>query len=198
MRRRFAALLALSTLVPYTAFAAEPVCRQFIDGMRERAVAVLHNPQMSIPEKRANLIAVFNAAVDVPATSRTAAGAYWRNASIAERSQYETIYATYLPNYYIGSMDEDGITSIENVALIKFKIREPNHYLARLEITQKNDDPGIVDVQLTEEPIGTCRITDFSAEGVGMLTSQQEEIGSLGAKGGLPFIIEKLFNVTRH
>jgi len=190
-----------SVLLPviYLSFATQafaedstPNCRRFAEDLRQEMVTIVHDKNSSFKQKHQALVRLFQEALDMEWIAQNVAGSYWRNAGEQERKAYFKAYVSYLPNFYIGNFDEDDLNGILDVTLTKFKEREPKQYFARTQITQKFDEPIDAEFELVEAQSGKCHIHDFMAEGVSMLDTQREEIRSLGEKGGLPYITERL------
>jgi len=172
--------------------ADEEVCRRFTESTLAHAMSIIRDTGKSFPQKHAELSGLFESSVDIDWLGQRAAGEYWRRASEQERGAYARSYRAYLTNYYVGSLNEADLATILDINLTKFKTVENNVYHARIKITQSDDDPADVDLHLVEDSAGNCHIHDFTAQGVSMLDSQSEEIGSLGKMGGLVFITDKL------
>ena len=192
MLRLFVAFVLFLSAIAATSARADETCRHFIEGARDQVTSVIHATDKSFMQKHEALISLFEKTVDINWLAQKSAGEYWQQASEQQRAAYLNIYRVYLTDYYVGTFDENDINSILDVTLTKFKQAEGNAYQARLQITQKDDEPIDAYLHLVEEPAGVCHIHDFTIEGVSVVSSQSEEIQSLGKSGGLAFITEKL------
>ena len=194
--RYFAAtvLLGIGAGISPDAFAADDasVCHHFADTLRGRVDSIVHDGHDSFAQKHEKLTRLFEESVDLQWVTENVAGSYWQTASEPARQSYARAYRAYLTNYYMGGVDEDTLKSVGKISLLEFKQLTPSRFTATLQVTQTEDDPIMLGFEMAEAPTGVCRIHDFTVEGVDMLTSQNEEIQSLGAQGGLAFIVEKL------
>lgn len=167
------------------------VCRHFIEAKRDEAVSIIHSDK-SFAEKHKALTSLFEKTIDIDWLARKSVGEYWRRASEKNRQTYVGVYHTYLPNYYVGGLDERDLAGIKDITLTKFKVVEDNVSRARINITQKDEEPADVDLHLVEEPKGVCHVRDFTIEGISMAASQSEEIQSIGKAGGIQLITQRL------
>jgi ABC-type transporter MlaC component len=177
---------------PAAASETQPTCQRFTYSLRDKAVGIIHDSDKNFMEKHEALISLFENALDMGWIGHYAAGAYWRNADEDEQDAYDKVYRAYLSDFYIGGFDESDLDGIQDIIIRNFKPRADNKYMARVEITQKDDEPIIIEFHLVETPKGVCHVRDFKTEGVGLLDSQYEEIQGIGAKGSLALITKKL------
>ena len=167
-------------------------CKQFAEHLRQKMLDIIQNDHQGFLAKHQALVTLFRDAVMIDASAQYAAGDYWDDATQQERNAYLKAYSAYLPNFYIGSFDDDDLKGIANIIISEFTETSPKHYLARTEITQKYDEPIHADFEIVASDSGKCSIYDFTTEGVSMMKSQREEMENLGEKGGLPFITQNL------
>ena len=191
-------LIALTGLLISSSAWASDACHSFIDKEHAHIIAVLHDTQAGYAQKKAELTRIFNESVDADWLARFVAGAYWQKASDAQRGEYVKVYRDFITHNYIGTLDEDDIKSFTDLVLVEFKPLGGPNYEARARIEQKDDEPIILDLKLTEVPAGVCHVRDFSVEGVSLLAIQHDEMEMLGQSGGLPAITKTLKEHTPH
>ncbi len=143
-------------------------------------------------DRKAKLAVLFNQTVDREYIGRHAAGLFWHHATNAQREAYLKAYVEYLPDLYLNAFSDEDLDDLLSITITKFAPATGGEFDAEAFITQKGEDGIRVVIATAHDATGKCAIRDFTAGGVSILASQTEEIRTLGASGGLPYITQKL------
>ena len=200
MRRLLSSLLLVvySALMPMAANAEDPACRIFQESVLAKVLSVLRDTSLPYAKKHDVYVELFKQSLGMQAIVRQVAAGYWNNASAEDRAAFLEAYSDYLAHFYVGAFSEKDMADIVDIKLVKFKEREPRHYLVHIEVDLRTEAPVIGEMYLVETLPGVCHIIDLNAEGIDLIESQREEILSLGEQGGLPFIIKRLKQHTQN
>ncbi len=193
-RRRFfhsmaAGLVAVALLVPTTASALTKEAAADFVAETIKEVATLIQSDAGRDTKAAELRATMERRGAMPEISRFVAGTAWRGMSEAQQQSFVTAFTGYISEIYARRFSEYAgeareLGDAELFALGEVTDAGKKGMLVRTRIERANEAPIVVDWLVSDSP-GKTVIADIVIEGISLLVTQREEIGSmLEARGG--------------
>ncbi len=186
------ALLA-SGVAPRLAFASlEDDAKSFLSTLGNRAISELTDKSLQESDRVARFRALMREAIDFQLISQQVLGKNWRTTSEAQRQEFnsvlrETLIQRFLPLFdkYEGETFDVVSTRTSSkdptVVAATTNVKAPNGRVARVEWYMKQFDSGI-------------KIYDFSAEGVRLTISLQDEYNAVlrAADGDIAVLIGEM------
>ncbi len=174
LRRRTAIGLAATALIMASApglaaaqSASEGQSGRFIEQTVQRLVAVVNGPG-STSEKRQQMQAIIDSAVDVDGVARFCLGRFWNDASPEQRADYTKLFHEVLVNNITAKLgDYKGVA----VSVNRTSARGDDDVVSSV-VTRPNNPPTAVDWVVTR---GTPKIIDVIAEGTSLRLTQRQD-----------------------
>lgn len=151
----------------------------------EEVIALVRSPGDSA-SKASRLLDIMQRRAAVPQIARFSAGIAWRGMSDDQKNRYTAAFGRFISLIYAGRFQDysgtgDGGEAFEIVRVIDAGRKG---LLVRSSILRTGEAPVTVEWLVTDQP-GYVVIADIVIEGISMLITQREEIGSmLEARGG--------------
>ena len=164
---------AIGRLVrPALAQGAPPAASAFVKGVGDKLVAVVNGPESS-REKRANLTAIIDHAVDVDGVAQFCLGRFWRNASAEQQQRYTELFHQVLVNNITAKLGEyRGV----RFTMGRAQMRDANAAVSTV-VERPNNPPTNVD-WIISNPITAPKIIDVIAEGTSLRLTQRQDYAS--------------------
>jgi phospholipid transport system substrate-binding protein len=178
-RRTFLVLTAASLMTAIGRL-VHPVLAQSVDGrasafvknIGDRLVAVVNGPE-SDREKRAQLTAIIDGAVDVDGVARFCLGRFWRNASTEQQRRYTELFHQVLVNNITAKLGEyRGVRFVMG----RTQQRDDNTVVSTV-VERPNNPPTNVDWIIGNDP-SNLKIIDVIAEGTSLRLTQRQDYAS--------------------
>jgi phospholipid transport system substrate-binding protein len=136
--------------------------------------------------KAPRLLAIMEHRAAMPQIARFAAGIAWRGMSEAQQTRFVAAFGKFISEIYAGRFQEyaGGRGAGEAFKMGRVTDAGRKGMLVKTSIIRTGEAPVVVEWLVTDRP-GRIVIADFVIEGVSMLITEREEIGSmLEARGG--------------
>ena len=190
-RRR---LLQLAALVPLVAVAKPALAdasdaQAFIAGLGDEVVAILTQADASNQEKLVELKTLLDDNTDLDLVARLVLGRHWRSASEADREEYVSLFRKILTNTLaarLGDYEGQTFDVVGNNALSE------RDTAVQTQINRLNGAPPLSVDWRVRQSDGGYAIIDVVAEGVSLVVSQRNEVGSIVERQGMPGLIEAM------
>jgi phospholipid transport system substrate-binding protein len=130
--------------------------------------------------KAPRLLAIMERRAAMPQIARFAAGIAWRGMNDAQRTRYVAAFGTFLSGVYTGMFQEyaGNRQSGESFKMGRVIDAGRKGMLVKTSIIRTGEAPVVVEWLVTDRP-GRVVIADIVIEGVSMLITEREEIGSM-------------------
>ena len=136
--------------------------------------------------KASRLLAIMERRAAMPQIARFAAGIAWRGMNDDQQTRFVAAFGTFISRIYAGRFQEyaGGGPPGEGFKMGRVIDAGRKGMLVKTSIIRTGEAPVVVEWLVTDRP-GRIVITDFVIEGISMLITEREEIGSmLEARGG--------------
>jgi len=182
----FAAAAAAAVLVPSVSLAlTKDQAKDYVQGTIQE-VAALVDSAGEAATKTPRLLDIMQRRAAMPQIARFAAGVSWRSMSDDQQARFTTAFGKFLAGIYAKRFQE---YSGETKAADAFRIGKVvdagrKGMVVQSTVNRPNEAPVQVDWLVSDQP-GRVVVADIVIEGVSMLITEREEIGSmLEARGG--------------
>ena len=189
LRSAMAGLVAVALLLPAAASAlTKDEAADFVSATIKDVAALMQSDATSAA-KAAELRQIMERRGAMPEIARFVAGTVWRGMSEAQRESFVTAFTGYISGIYARRFQEYAGEAKEVAQGEMFTLGDVTDagkkgMLVRTRIQRANEAPVVVDWLVSDSP-GKTVIADIVIEGVSLLVTQREEIGSmLEARGG--------------
>jgi phospholipid transport system substrate-binding protein len=178
-RRTFLVLTAVS-LLPTASRLIRPARAQSVDGrasafvknVGDRLVAVVNGTE-SNHDKRTELTAIIDGAVDVDGVARFCLGRYWHNASAEQQRRYTELFHQVLVNNITAKLgDYRGVRFTMGRGL-----QRDDNVVVSTVVERPNNPPTNVD-WIINTPASNPKIIDVVAEGTSLRLTQRQDYAS--------------------
>lgn len=175
-----------AALLPLRAWAlSTDEAREFVAGTIEEVAALLKSSGDSA-DKAARLREIMKSRAAMPEIARFVAGPAWRGMSDSQQDRFVEAFTSFVSSIYAGKFEEhsgdvtkEDLFRVEDVADAGKK-----GMLVRTSILRGGEPPVTVEWLVSDRP-GRTVIADIVIEGISLLVTQREEIGSmLDSRGG--------------
>jgi phospholipid transport system substrate-binding protein len=144
----------------------------FVKSIGDKLVAVVNGPESS-REKRANLTAIIDGAVDVDGVAQFCLGRFWHNASAEQRQRYTELFHQVLVNNITAKLGEyRGV----RFTMGRSQMRDDNAVVSTV-VERPNNPPTNVD-WIISSPSTAPKIIDVIAEGTSLRLTQRQDYAS--------------------
>ena len=152
----------------------------FVKLLGNDAIQMLKNKDLTQPQREAEFRRLFVKGFDVNVISRFALGRFWREATEAQRSEYQKLFEDFIVKSYAARL---GQYSGETFSVKDAKAVDANDNLVESVIERPNGPPVRVDWRVRRSD-GDFKIVDVIVEGVSMVVTQRQEFGSVIQNNG--------------
>lgn len=190
-RRR---LLQLATLLPLVTMARPALAdagdaQAFIAELGDEVVAILTQADASNQEKLVELKVLLDDNTDLDLVARLVLGRHWRSASEADREEYVGLFRKILTNTLAARLGDYEGQTFEVVGNNALSERDT---AVQTRINRLNGAPPLSVDWRVRQSDGSYAIIDVVAEGVSLVVSQRNEVGSIVERQGMPGLIEAM------
>lgn len=190
-RRR---LLQLASLLPLAAVARPALAnageaQAFIAGLGDEVVAILTRADASNQEKLVELKTLLDDNTDLDLVARLVLGRHWRTASEADRDEYVALFRQILTNTLAARLGDYEGQTFEVVGNNALSERDT---AVQTRINRLNGAPPLSVDWRVRQGDDRYAIIDVVAEGVSLVVSQRNEVGSIVERQGMDGLIEAM------
>jgi phospholipid transport system substrate-binding protein len=183
-RRTFLAASALAlALAGRPAFAAVtgPDAEKFINNLGEDAISSLTGANLSQSERETRFRTLFESHFDLPGISRFVLGRYWKQATDAQRQEFQKLFESLLVQNYAKTFTQ---YAGERFQATGSRANDDGSVIVNSHINRPNGDVIRLDWRI-EEVGGGLKITDLSVEGLSLRTTHRSDFASaIQSSGG--------------
>jgi len=170
------------------ATASSAAVEAFIAEVGDSVVDILRQ-ETSADEKLAALKGLLDSHTNLDLVARLVLGRHWRAASAEERDEYMRLFRQLLMNTMAARLGDYGGETFEVAGSIELNERDS---LVQTKVLRPNDaEPLNVDWRVRQSD-GGLAIIDVVAEGVSLVVSQRNEVGSIVEREGMAGLIETM------
>lgn len=174
----FAALLTAGFPAPAQADAAG--AQAFITKMTDNAVSFLGDPSLSNEERTASFRKLLGANYDMDTIGRFALGAYWKQATPAQRAEYSKLFKDMVVRVYSQRFKEYNGQKVE---VRSARSADGNDTIVTSFIMPQQGDSIQVDWRVRGKG-ASYRVVDVIVQGVSMALTQRSDFASVIQSGG--------------
>ncbi len=190
-RRR---LLQLAALLPLVAMARPALAdasnaQAFIAELGDDVVAILTQADADNQQKLVELKTLLDNNTDLDLVARLVLGRHWRSASEADRKEYVGLFRKILTNTLAARLGDYEGQTFEVVGNNALSERDT---AVQTRINRLNGAPPLSVDWRVRQGDGGYAIIDVVAEGVSLVVSQRNEVGSIIERQGMPGLIEAM------
>lgn len=179
-------LAALARARP--AGAANTTAEAFINGVSEQVLVILQ-AEKSDDEKLVALKDLLDSHTDLDLVARLVLGRHWRTASEQEREDYVALFRQILMNTMAERIGDYDGQSFEVAGSAELSERDT---AVQTRILRSGGAPPLSVDWRVRESDGSFAIIDVIAEGVSLVVSQRNEVGSIVERQGMSGLIETM------
>jgi phospholipid transport system substrate-binding protein len=181
MKSLATALIWLLLVAAAPVRAADPAQAQsFIEGLGQRAVEILNEPDLDADRAVAQFRTLFRESFDIPTIGRFVLGRYWRTASREQQQEYLELFENMVVETYARRFTE---YSGETFRVLGSRGEGEGDTMVQSQIVRPAGPPIQVAWRVRERN-GQFRIIDVSIEGVSMAVTQRNEFGAVIQRNG--------------
>lgn len=185
-------LIILCSFATNSADAGQDKAEVFVSHLIDKVLKIVKDKDRSTEEKEAELVSIFNEAVDAEWMGRFALGKYWRTLTSQQQKDYLDSYRDFLVYSYVPRFREYSDHSVT----ITGTRQENSDYTVETIIESNGDAPVKVDYRLAAHG-KKLKIIDINAEGVSLITTQRSEFASVISRESVDAFIEKITSRAR-
>lgn len=177
-----ATALAVSAAVP--ASAANPPAdeaRRFIDGLGERAIALVEQDRLRSAASVDGFRQLFRENFDIPYISRFVLGRFWNSATPAQREEYQGLFEAWVVAIYADRFSE---YSGERMRVTGARAEGELDTLVQSQIVSPNGGAPVNVEWRVRMRGGSMQVIDVAIENVSMGRTQRQEFESVILRGG--------------
>jgi phospholipid transport system substrate-binding protein len=188
--------LGLAAMAPLasvsTALAVEaPGADKFVEGLGNRAVSVLADPQRTNAKIRAEFASLLKDGFDLDTIGRFVLGRYWNTASEPQKAEYQKLFADMVVNVYTQRFSQ---YAGETFKVTGQRAEGERDTMVTSQIVRPDGPPVNVQWRVRPRQAG-LKIIDVLVEGVSMSITQRDDFASvIESNGGR---IQALLDVLR-
>ena len=157
--------------------------QRFISDMGDKAIGFLSNSAMSQTQKEEEFRKLLNRNFDMNTIGRFALGKNWKNASSAQKAEYQRLFKNMIVRVYAGRFNE---YKGEKFDVASFKNSGSKDVMVTSYIVPNNGSKVQVDWRVRNKN-GQMKIIDVIIEGVSMSLTQRSDFSSVIQRGGGDF-----------
>jgi phospholipid transport system substrate-binding protein len=190
-RRRLLGLAALLPLAPLSrpATASTSDAQTFISELGDVVLVILSDASLDNNQKLERLKTLLNEHTDLDLVARLVLGRHWRTATDAERAEYIELFRQILMNTLAARLGDYNGQTFEVLGSTGLNERDT---AVQTQIIRVGGAPPLQVDWRVRESDGGYAIIDVVAEGVSLVVSQRNEVGSIVERDGMPGLIEAM------
>ncbi|MEZ5866081.1 MAG: ABC transporter substrate-binding protein [Geminicoccaceae bacterium] len=188
-RRSLLAAAALGVALPWLpagAAASVPDAESFIRQIGDEVMVILTDQSKNDAQKLTELKTMLDSYTDIDLISRLVLGRYWKTASDEERDDYVKLFHELLMKTLAARLGDYNGQTFEIVG--SQQVSKVDSTVATKIIRVAGKPPLKVDWRVRDKD-GNFAIIDVVAEGVSLVVSQRNEVGSIVERDGMPGLI---------
>lgn len=166
-----------------------PDAEAFIREIGDKVMAILVDASKSDTQKLADLKTMLDSYTDLDLMARLVLGRYWRTSSAEERDTYVELFHELLMKTLAARLGDYNGQTFEIVG--SQKVSDTDSTVATRIIRVGGKPPLKVDWRVRNED-GKLAIIDVVAEGVSLVVSQRNEVGSVVEREGMAGLIKTM------
>ncbi len=166
-----------------------PDAEAFIREIGDKVMAILVDASKSDTQKLADLKTMLDSYTDLDLMARLVLGRYWRTSSAEERKTYVELFHELLMKTLAARLGDYNGQTFEIVG--SQKVSDTDSTVATRIIRVGGKPPLKVDWRVRNED-GKLAIIDVVAEGVSLVVSQRNEVGSVVEREGMAGLIKTM------
>lgn len=166
-----------------------PDAEAFIREIGDKVMAILVDASKSDTQKLADLKTMLDSYTDLDLMARLVLGRYWRTSSAEERDTYVGLFHELLMKTLAARLGDYNGQTFEIVG--SQKVSDTDSTVATRIIRVGGKPPLKVDWRVRNED-GKLAIIDVVAEGVSLVVSQRNEVGSVVEREGMAGLIKTM------
>lgn len=157
-----------------------PEAARFIGDLAQRAITSLADARVSDSERAQRFRTLLANNFDVPVIGRFVLGRYYRNATEAQRAEFQQLLASYLTQAYANRFKE---YSGNQLRVDSTRAGPDNEVMVASTVMRPQSAPIQIEWRL-EQSGGSFKILDVWIEGVSMAVTQRDEFAAIIQRGG--------------
>lgn len=171
--------------------AGAPTRQAYVNDVVQRVLNIVQDPAQPHSQKKSLLEREFVRTVDTRWIAEHVAGEAWKQASTQEQNAYAQLYTHYLIQTYMAGIDEQTEKNLRDIRVLGIDSEYEDAFVVRTEMVMREGKN--VHVHFVVQEHGAERkIIDVVLNGVSMLHTHREELGTLARTQGMPVVIAKL------
>ena len=172
------------------AAAADDPALAFIQGLGDRAIAVLRDKaNTTFEEREAAFREVMVTGFDIRIVRRFVLGRHWKAASEQQRADYAAIFVDFIVRVYASRFDSYGGVLFTALSVID---DESGDKIVRAQIVRPSGGAPIgVDFRVRSKD-GSPKVIDVTVEGISMLRTHRVEFSSVVNRKGIDGLLSEL------
>jgi phospholipid transport system substrate-binding protein len=195
LRSILVGLIVVALAVPMARAADGSEAAAFIDGMAQRAIAVLKETGKDDKAQReAQFRDIFRNGFDIPKIGQFVLGIYWRRASDEQRKEYLKLFEAFVVKTYAERLSQYSGEKLQ----VDHATQSGEKTLVDSEIVRKSGQPIHIVWELEKDSSGKFKVTDVNIERVSMSQTQRSDFSSYISQNGgnVDALISKLRSMT--
>lgn len=175
---------------PAAAQIAPDDARKFIQGMGDRAIAVLQQKSMSLEQRENQFRDILKDAFAIPLIGKFVMGTMWPKATPEQQAQYLGLFSEWIVKTYAIRF---GGYSGEKFSVADTRVNgEDKDVFVATRIDRPEGKPPVMASWRVRAIEGKPKIVDIQVEGVSMLVTHRSEFSAVGTQGGVNAILDSL------
>ncbi len=178
---RVLCLLALLIAAPYNVSVAAPAngAEQFIDGLGQKAIALLADQSVTKPQREAQFADMLKTNFDLKTIGRFALGRHWQEATDQQKTDYQRLFENMVSTVYIQRFDAYAGQKFE----VLNSVPAGSDTSVRSRINIQGTSPIAVEWRVRGKE-GNYKIVDVVVENVSMSLTQRNDFDAVIQKAG--------------
>ncbi len=184
------AILLMVGLVQSNASAGRNVepAQQFIDTLGQQVITIAHQSHLTVRERKAKLGSLLRAGVDLPRIGRFVLGRHWKSATLAQRAEYQVLFAEYVLENYIRLL---GMYDVRKFSVQQATSKRGSDTIVHSKILRETGQ--LIDLRWrVREKGGEFRVIDLSTAGLSLAITYRAEFSSVVASRGIAGLLDAL------
>ncbi|HRJ12474.1 MAG TPA: ABC transporter substrate-binding protein [Alphaproteobacteria bacterium] len=191
--KRLTAILLVALLLPVSAALAAVPQESYIDKLGKDVVVLLADKEMAEAKRKAGFSKLLTQNFDLKTIGRFVLGRHWRDASDAQRSEYQKLFEKMVVTVYTQRFSD--YSGQQLVVTGSVPAEGSQDVFVKSQIRQEGGPPVAVEWRVRSVGKG-FKIVDAVVEGVSMSVTQRSDFDAIVAQGGVDGLIAELKNRT--
>jgi phospholipid transport system substrate-binding protein len=153
-----------------------------------QAVAILHNSQLPLVQRRRELRALAESRLDLPKMAAGSFGRHWNDLTQAERDQFVPLFTAFIEDAYLSQIQNYETLKIDASKETRL---DPNHVNIAATVIQPGEDNLPITFML-ERTGGGWMVYDVAVEDVSMVEHYRAQFDRVIRSQGMPQLLASL------